>query len=134
MAYNATNQLSDIYGGLKARRWQSWWLLAAPGQGLFLASSGFWQLLAVSSTPGLRPQHSRRCFSGHAAAFPSASDLPPCPSSFVKLVSFTFMFLAVLGVRCCAQAFSSCGAQGLLCAVVRGIRIAVGSLAVVPGL
>ena len=28
---------------------------------------------------------------------------------------FIYLFLAVLGNRCCAQAFSSCGEQGLLC-------------------
>ena len=39
----------------------------------------------------------------------------------------------MLGLRCCAQAFSSCGAQGLLI-IVHGVLIAVGSLAVVPGL
>ena len=28
---------------------------------------------------------------------------------------FSYLFLAVLGLCCCAQAFSSCGEQGLLC-------------------
>ena len=38
-------------------------------------------------------------------------------------------FLAVLGLRCCAWAFSSCGEQGLLFVVVCGFLIAVASLA-----
>ena len=36
-------------------------------------------------------------------------------------------FLAVLGLRCCAWAFSSCGKQGLLFIVVHGLLIAVAS-------
>ena len=40
---------------------------------------------------------------------------------------FIYLFLAVLGLRCCARAFSSCGEQGLLFAVVRGLLIAVAS-------
>ena len=38
--------------------------------------------------------------------------------------------MAALGLRCCAQAFSSCGEWGLLFAVVCGLLIAVASLAV----
>ena len=36
--------------------------------------------------------------------------------------------MAALGLRCCAQAFSSCSEQGLLFAVVRRLLIAVLSL------
>ena len=36
--------------------------------------------------------------------------------------------MAVLGLGCCAQAFSSCGERGLLFIVVRGFLIAVASL------
>ena len=36
--------------------------------------------------------------------------------------------MAVLGLRCCTRAFSSCGEQGLLFLVVRGLLIAVASL------
>ena len=39
-----------------------------------------------------------------------------------------FFFLAVLGLRCCTWAFSSCGEQGLLFFAVRGLLIAVASL------
>ena len=43
-------------------------------------------------------------------------------------LSFFFFFLAVLGLHCCAWAFSSCGERGLLFIVVRGLLIAVASL------
>ena len=39
-----------------------------------------------------------------------------------------FLFLVVLGLHCCAWAFSSCGERGLLFIVVRGLLIAVASL------
>ena len=42
--------------------------------------------------------------------------------------------LAGLGLRCCAWAFSNCGERGLLFVVVRGLLIAVASLAAESGL
>ena len=39
-----------------------------------------------------------------------------------------YLFLAVLGLRCCSRAFSSCGERGLLFVVVRGLLIVVASL------
>ena len=42
--------------------------------------------------------------------------------------NFIFLFLAVLGLRCCARAFSSCGERGLLFRAVRGLLIALASL------
>ena len=45
-----------------------------------------------------------------------------------------FFFLAVLGLRYCAQAFSSCGEQGQLFIAVRGLLIAVASLVAEHGL
>ena len=42
--------------------------------------------------------------------------------------------MAVLGLRCCARAFSSCGERGLLFVAVRGLLIAVASLVVKRGL
>ena len=39
-----------------------------------------------------------------------------------------FYFLAVLGLSCCARAFSSCGKRGLLFVVMCGLLIAVASL------
>ena len=41
---------------------------------------------------------------------------------------FIYLLLAVLGLRCCARAFSSCGEQGLLFRAVCGLLIAVVSL------
>ena len=45
-----------------------------------------------------------------------------------------YFFLAALGLRCCTQAFSSCGEQGLLCVVVHGLLTAVASLVSEHGL
>ena len=45
-----------------------------------------------------------------------------------------FFFLAALRVRCCVQAFSSCGKQGLLFVAVRGLLIEVASLIAEHGL
>ena len=42
--------------------------------------------------------------------------------------------MAVLGVHCCARAFSSCGEQGLLFDVVHGLLIVVASLVAEDGL
>ena len=42
--------------------------------------------------------------------------------------------MAGVGLCCCAQAFSSCGEQGLLFVVVRGLLIAVASLVAEHGL
>ena len=41
---------------------------------------------------------------------------------------FIYLFLAALGLHCCVRAFSSCGEQGLLFVVVRGLLVAVASL------
>ena len=46
---------------------------------------------------------------------------------FYKFIYFIY-FLAVLGLRCWARAFSSCGEWGLLFVAVRGLLIAVASL------
>ena len=51
-----------------------------------------------------------------------------------KFTYFIYSFLAVLGLCCCARAFSSCGERGLLFIVVRGILIVVSSLVVEHGL
>ena len=47
---------------------------------------------------------------------------------FFFLINLFIYFLAVLGLHCCAWAFSSCGKQGLLFVAVRGLLIAVVSL------
>ena len=45
-----------------------------------------------------------------------------------------FIFLAAVGLCCCARAFSSCGEWGLLFVAVRGLLTAVTSLAAEHGL
>ena len=45
-----------------------------------------------------------------------------------------FLFLAALGLRCCVQAFSSCGERELLFVAVRRLLIVVASLAAEHGL
>ena len=47
---------------------------------------------------------------------------------------FIYLFLAALGLRCCAQAFSNCGELGLLFVAVRELLIAVASLVAEHGL
>ena len=46
----------------------------------------------------------------------------------INLFYVIYLFLAALGLRCCGQAFSSCGEQGLLFFAVRGLLIVVASL------
>ena len=58
-------------------------------------------------------------------------------SSYLKPLDqmcFIYLCLAALGPRCCARAFSSCGERGLLFVAVRGLLIAVASLAAEHGL
>ena len=50
------------------------------------------------------------------------------PSGFLFLFVCLFVCLAVLGLRCFAWAFSSCGKRGLFFAVVRWLLTAVASL------
>ena len=38
------------------------------------------------------------------------------------------LFMAALGLRCCARAFSSCGEQGLLFVAACGLPVVVASL------
>ena len=45
-----------------------------------------------------------------------------------------YLFLAVLGLRCCVQVFSSCGEQGLLFVAVSGLLVAVASFVAEHGL
>ena len=49
---------------------------------------------------------------------------------FLFFNKFIYLFLAVLGLCCCARAFSSCGERGLLFVAVHGLLIAVASLVV----
>ena len=49
-------------------------------------------------------------------------------------ILFNLFILAALGLRCCAQTFSSCNERGLLFLAVRGLLIAVASLVEEHGL
>ena len=52
-------------------------------------------------------------------------------NSFFKSIYFylfIYLFMAALGLRCCARAFSSCGERVLLFIAVHGLLIAVASL------
>ena len=51
-----------------------------------------------------------------------------------KFILFIYLFLAVLGLRCCVRAFSGCGERGLLFVMVLGLLIAVASLVEEHGL
>ena len=53
---------------------------------------------------------------------------------FKKIIYLIYLFLAALGLCCCARAFSSCGERGLLFIAVRGLLIAVASLVAEHGL
>ena len=48
-------------------------------------------------------------------------------------ILFIYLFLVVLGLHCCTQAFSSCDELGLLFIAVRGLLIVVASLVVEHG-
>ena len=49
---------------------------------------------------------------------------------FLKFIYFMYLFLAALGLHCCAWAFSSCSEPGLLLVAVHRLLIAVASLVV----
>ena len=53
----------------------------------------------------------------------------PTPISFFKFI-YLYLFLAVLGLRFCARAFSSCGKRGPLFIAVRGPLTVAASLVV----
>ena len=52
---------------------------------------------------------------------------------FLKINLFV-LFLAALGLCCCARAFSSCSKRGLFSVAVRGLLIVVASLVAEHGL
>ena len=53
---------------------------------------------------------------------------------YIYFFNLIYLFLAVLGLCCCARVLSSYGEQGLLFVVVRGLLIAVASLVAEHGL
>ena len=54
--------------------------------------------------------------------------------TFFKKNLFIYLFMAVLRLRCCTRAFSSCSERGLLFVVARGLLIAVASLVAEHGI
>ena len=54
--------------------------------------------------------------------------------SFLFLFIVFIFFLAALGLRCCARAFSSCGERGLFFVAVHRLLIMVASLVAEHGL
>ena len=52
----------------------------------------------------------------------------------IYLFNLFILFLAALGLCCCARTFSSCGEQGLLFVVVHGLLIVVVSFVAEHGL
>ena len=52
----------------------------------------------------------------------------PCIGRRILIICLFVCFLAALRLRCCEQAFSSCGERGLLFVAVRGLLIDVASL------
>ena len=57
------------------------------------------------------------------------------PYPFLKnFLIYLFLFLAALGLCCCARAFSSCGERGLLFVAVCRLLIVVASLVAEHGL
>ena len=61
-------------------------------------------------------------------SFPWAANPVSLFFFFNKFIYFIYLFLAVLGLRCCARAFSSCGERGLVSVAVHELLIAVASL------
>ena len=51
-----------------------------------------------------------------------------------KINLFIYLFMAAMGLRCCTQAFSSCGQRELLFVAVRGLLTVVASLVAERGL
>ena len=65
----------------------------------------------------------------------SVSTVTTFDRSFFSLINlFIYFFLAVLGLRCCTWAFSSCGEWGLLFVAVCRLLTAVASLVAEHGL
>ena len=63
------------------------------------------------------------CFMFFLGCFP-----PAFCFHFILFIYLFNLFLAVLGLCCCARAFSSCSERGLLFVVVRWLLVAVASL------
>ena len=73
--------------------------------------------------PGIKPVSLR------SSALAGGSS-PLMPPGKPLVIVFNYLFLVVPGVHCCARAFSSCCMHWLLFVEVRGLLLAVASLAV----
>ena len=104
MGDNSGNLVSHSSGGQK------------PLVTLFSPSCLF-QLSVAPNTPWARAHHLNLCLRLHKAF---SSFYLPLFSLSPFLVS-VHLFMAVLGLHCCTQAFSSCSKWGLLCIAVREI-------------
>ena len=60
--------------------------------------------------------------------------LKSCSVIFKNKFIYLYLFLAVLSLHCCTQAFSSCSERGLLFIAVRGPLTAVASFVAEHGL
>ena len=82
----------------------------------------------------MAPDTVGRCWPGlctlHVLAGRAAAQYRSGVSFFKNVFILFILFLAALGLRCCARAFSSCGEQGLLFVAVCGLLIVVASLIV----
>ena len=141
--------LRKIFGSLSADRWGCVpaLLVVQPAVSQHWSLQAFWwgkvlvrkwwppgALLPMSS-----PQnHCHQCLHPHSEPLlpPTLPRDPPRPAGSSDLGSFFFfflnkliyLFLAVLGLCCCAWAFSSCGEWRLLFVAVCGLLVAVVSL------
>ena len=101
------------------------------------------QLISLTSPlySSLLPLYRSHYFLSYPPIFPLLSSfllsLPSLQTStlqslnlFYFIYLFVCLFLAALGLRCCARTFSSCSEQGLLFVVVCGLLIVVASLVV----
>ena len=96
------------------------------------------QMPGVSETPtslcSASLHHTHLLKLNPSLAFSKKSSISTQKFSGCSTPFFYFLLLAVWGLRCCAQAFSSCGERGLLFVVVRGLLIVVASLVAEHGL
>ena len=82
-----------------------------------------------------RDQTHTPCIGRQSLNHRTAREVPRNPFFyFLFFIFYFFLFLAVLSLRCCSQAFSSCGEQGLLFVVVHRLLTVVASLVAEHGL
>ena len=73
-------------------------------------------------------------FTAVASSFVTILKVALCIFGFLFVFNKFILFLAALGLRCCARAFSSCGKRGLLSVAECGLLVAVAFLVVEHGL